>query len=307
MAEPRLDIALATWNGARWLDAQLASLARQSLPARVVVGDDGSDDGSLDVVAAWREGLPGGLLVLPVSARLGPAANFSRILAACDADWVACCDQDDVWSDDHLAVLLAAGRAAATSAPTLVVGDLAVVDADLAPLHPSFRGLQGFDGVEAARLRCLAVMNCFPGCAMLANRALLQAALPVPGEAGMHDWWLALCAAALGRVVPVGASVGRYRQHAGNSIGARAFRPWLGAFAGRPGRVTTAAGVQAAAQQAGALLQRHRATLAPAAAALLGATAALAGAGWLRRRWLIARHGLRRHPWPRQASMLGRG
>lgn len=308
LAEPRITIALATWNGARWLPEQLASLASQTMSAHVVAGDDGSTDGTLEVLSAWRDRLPGGLTVLPPAARrLGAAANFGRILAACDGDWVACCDQDDVWAADHLAILLAAGSDIPADRPRLVVGDLAVVNAALQPVHSSFRAMQAFDGQVGAELRSLAVMNCFPGCAMLADRALLRAALPLPETVVMHDWWLALTAAALGQVVPVTHPVGRYRIHEGNALGAQRFSLLGRLRAMLAGRSQVRNSVIAAARQAQALLDRHQGMMDGRTKRILTTTAALASAGWIRRRWLLSRGIVRRHPWARQAQLFIRG
>lgn len=308
LAEPRIAIALATWNGAAYLEEQLASLATQSVCAHVVVGDDGSSDATLDILDAWKSRLPGGMTLLPNrSERLGAAGNFARILSACDADWVACCDQDDVWDHDHLAVLLQAGEALSTSRPRLVVGDLTVVDEHLHPLHPSFRAFQGFDSALGAELRCVAVMNTFPGCAMLADRELLRAALPLPPEAEMHDWWLALNAAALGQIAIVSRSIGRYRLHGSNTLGAQRYALTERIRANLKARGRTHDAVVVAARQAQALLIKHGNVIEPERRRLLATTAALYGASWLRRRWLLATGGLRRHPLARHLQFILRG
>ena len=62
-------------------------------------------------------------------------------------------------------------------------------------------------------------INQVTGCAMLVNRALLQAALPLPGSALMHDWWCALLAAGGGRQF-VDQALVLYRQHGANQLGA---------------------------------------------------------------------------------------
>jgi hypothetical protein len=59
---------------------------------------------------------------------------------------------------------------------------------------------------------------------------LLELALPVPPQAIMHDWWLALHAAYFGRLRATPERWVRYRQHGANAIGARSFRHGLNPF-----------------------------------------------------------------------------
>jgi hypothetical protein len=71
------------------------------------------------------------------------------------------------------------------------------------------------------------VQNFVTGCSCLVNRALLEIALPIPQECVMYDWWLALCAAAGGRLGFEPEPTVLYRQHAGNVVGAAPLRDAL--------------------------------------------------------------------------------
>lgn len=55
---------------------------------------------------------------------------------------------------------------------------------------------------------------------MMMNRALLEASLPIPRECIMHDWWVALVAAAFGHIDTLSESTMLYRQHGNNAVGA---------------------------------------------------------------------------------------
>jgi len=57
----------------------------------------------------------------------------------------------------------------------------------------------------------------------MVNRALVAITLPIPKEAIMHDWWLGLIAASLGKIEALPQSTVKYRQHSANDIGASAF------------------------------------------------------------------------------------
>lgn len=102
----RVLVLLATYNAGPWLDAQVDSvLAQQGVELRVVVSDHGSTDDTLARLAARREaGQP--IDILPgVAPGRGSAANFFRLLRDCSFDgfeFVALCDQDDVWRPERL-------------------------------------------------------------------------------------------------------------------------------------------------------------------------------------------------------------
>lgn len=226
----RLDVALATYNGRRWLVAFLDSLALQSRRAdRLVVVDDASTDGSAELIQRWceRQGIE--CLFHRNTVRLGPAQTYSQALALCDADYVALADQDDLWRADKLEVLLAAesglrANGRADEHPTLIFSDYALIDEQDHLLARSGLRAQGFSPRSDTAFRRLLVQNLVAGCTILLNRALLRLALPVPTEAVMHDWWIALVAAGLGRIGYVDAPLVGYRQHGANTLGARASR-----------------------------------------------------------------------------------
>ena len=77
--------------------------------------------------------------------------------------------------------------------------------------------------LEGRALSCLLAQNFVTGCTVLANRALIERALPIPANVVMHDWWLAQVAAAAGQIIYVDRALVNYRRHEDNVIGARGF------------------------------------------------------------------------------------
>lgn len=220
---PAPEVVLATFNGAAHIDALLASLAAQTVPLAVLrVCDDGSWDDTRAVIARWQQVLPLRLLDAPPGA--GAGGNFGRLLDASVGDYVMLADQDDVWDSDKIArsmaemQMLEARWGVAT--PLLVHGDLRLVDAQLRPIAGSFMDHQHLDP-QAISLDRLLLQNVVTGCTVLVNRPLLDLALPIPPEAPMHDWWLAVVAATFGRIGYVPQATVAYRQHDRNAIGAK--------------------------------------------------------------------------------------
>ena len=100
---PRVSVALATYNGAQYINAQLDSLASQTLlPAELIVSDDGSSDATLDIVRTFSLRAPFPVRIVDKKERLGFGDNFLFAVAQCQYDLIALCDQDDVWLPDKL-------------------------------------------------------------------------------------------------------------------------------------------------------------------------------------------------------------
>jgi len=103
--------------------------------------------------------------------------------------------------------------------PLLVHSDLAVCDANMRLIAPSLWKFQRLNP-QVDDFSRLLVQNNVTGCTVLINRALADLAFPIPREAVMHDWWLALVASAAGKIGFVPRPLVRYRQHGANQIGA---------------------------------------------------------------------------------------
>jgi hypothetical protein len=110
--------------------------------------------------------------------------------------------------------------------PILVHLDLDVISEQLERIHPSFMGYQGLTHESRDPLRVLLTQNFVTGCATAINRPLLELATPLPVDVIMHDWWLALCAAACGRIEYLPHALFQYRQHDANQIEAEGFLLW---------------------------------------------------------------------------------
>jgi glycosyltransferase involved in cell wall biosynthesis len=220
-----VEILLATYNGARWLPEQLESIARQTRTDWTVTArDDGSTDATRDVLQAWGARHPGRLRILDDErGRLGSAQSFSALLESSSGSRIAFCDQDDVWAADRLertaGALDALEQAHGAATPLLAHSDLSVVGETLELRAPSFWSHHVLDPAADAVLRRLLVRNVVTGSTALLNRSLADACAPVPADAVMHDWWVALVAAAMGKVAHVAAPTVLYRQHGANRIG----------------------------------------------------------------------------------------
>ena len=213
---PQVAILLATYNGARFLPAQLQSIAAQTLENWVLYWrDDGSTDATVEVMRAFGAGAGRFVQVASPPGRLGPTGSFMALLrAVADAEAVAFADQDDVWLPDKLATGLAALDR--SSRPTLYCSRQLLVDAELRPLGES-GPLPAPPPFPAALTQ-----NVATGCTVLLNRAAAGLiARSRPPSSSLHDWWSYLVVSAHGgRLVMDPRPTVLYRQHSGNVVGA---------------------------------------------------------------------------------------
>jgi glycosyltransferase involved in cell wall biosynthesis len=225
-AEDYVDVLLSTYNGAPFLAEQIQSVLNQSDPRfRLLIRDDGSSDETPRLIAEFAGRYRGKIVLIDQRGpHLGACMSFARLLEASRANHVMLCDQDDFWFTDKIAVSLEkirqCERRFPAETPILVHSDLIVTDGTLRPVHGSLWAYQGLNPLQGHKLNRLLTQNVVTGCASLINRALIRKALPIPSQAVIHDWWLALVASALGHLDLILRPTALYRQHANNSVGA---------------------------------------------------------------------------------------
>ncbi len=226
-------VLLCTYNGADYLPQFLASLTTQrELPQALLVRDDGSTDGTHDILTRFAASAP-----FPVNWRvrprkLGSTGNFAALLAEAAQDYpnsvVALADQDDLWLPEKVAVLRAAFADATVGA---VFTNAELISADGASYAHTLWQAVGFGPseqvmVQAGRLyEVLLQRNVVTGATFACRSHLLPPLLPIP-DYWVHDAWLALLFAAQGNVVALPQCLIRYRQHCGQQHGAPRWRWW---------------------------------------------------------------------------------
>ena len=228
-----LSVALCTYDGERFLEEQLASIAMQTrLPDEVVVCDDGSCDTTLAMVRSFAADASFPVRVEErTGAPLGPARNFERALQSASGDVIVLCDQDDVWPAHRLAhveqVLMQHPNAAA------MFTDADLIDEASHPLGETLWAALGIagrtqrrftNGSAAERVRVLSEGNVVTGATLSVRAPALRHALPVP-DGWLHDYWLAVVLASVADVVMWPEALSSYRVHEAQHTGLGTRRP----------------------------------------------------------------------------------
>jgi glycosyltransferase involved in cell wall biosynthesis len=106
-ARPRVSVCITTYNHVRFIRQCLESVLDQAFGGsiEVLVGDDGSTDGTRDVVRALAAS---DARIVPVfhDVQLGPSANLSNLVARGGGDYIAHLDGDDYWLPGKLSAQL---------------------------------------------------------------------------------------------------------------------------------------------------------------------------------------------------------
>jgi glycosyltransferase involved in cell wall biosynthesis len=208
----RVVVVMSTFRGERFIAEQLRSILEQ-LPedGRLLVRDDGSDDATVERVAAFNDSR----VSLERGPNLGFARSFFSLLASVpdDADMVMLADQDDVWLPGKID--RAAAQLAGRADPVLYCSRLRLVDESLRPMGVSSPWPRGPSFSNAL------AENIVTGCTVALNRAALELVLRLgnPQRIHFHDWWMYLVVSAFGTVIADPVPTVLYRQHGANVVG----------------------------------------------------------------------------------------
>jgi glycosyltransferase involved in cell wall biosynthesis len=215
---------MCTYNGAKFLPAQLESIASQSRrPDEILICDDGSTDETQSVVKNFAGELPVSLYINEKN--LGSMRNFEKAIKLCTGDVIALSDQDDVWREDKLEIIGAAFLRSPTTG--LVFSDAEVVDETLNPLGRRMWDEVGFDSHKRKLIangrapEVLITGWTVTGATMAFRSQYRSLSLPIPINIQMiHDAWIALTVACVADVVAIDEALIKYRQHERQQIGA---------------------------------------------------------------------------------------
>jgi glycosyltransferase involved in cell wall biosynthesis len=215
---PSISVAIATYNGEKYLEEQLDSILSQTLkPSEIIVCDDQSTDGTREILEKYQQK---GLIKYFVNdKRLGFIGNFKRAVSLTSPEnYIALSDQDDIWLPSKIqaaAELLL--KIEGSNRPAMVYSDLVLVDEDKNLLNKSFRNELGQGGY----IHCLETLlfgSFVNGCTMLMNPNMRNYFSSIPENGTLnHDTWMSRIAYTFGEVAVFPDSLILYRRHSNNA------------------------------------------------------------------------------------------
>lgn len=209
----RVSIAMATYNGAKYIHAQLGSFATQArLPDELIVCDDRSSDETVRILENFSQTAPFKVRIVCNSENLGYARNFEKAISLCSGDLIFLSDQDDVWFTNKIEII----EAIFEKSPSLLaaINDVEITDHNLVTTGETL--LEGMKKTgrftNGARYHVL-------GCATAFRANLRRILLPLPSmpyagsDVVAHDVWINVFSHSCKARVVVDKPLQFYRRH----------------------------------------------------------------------------------------------
>ncbi|SDM17609.1 glycosyltransferase [Pedobacter antarcticus] len=208
-----IDILLATYNGSAYLNSQLYSLLSQTLTDwRLIIHDDGSTDETVAIIRKFVL-MDDRITFIEDNIQFGNAAdNFTHLLKFSTSQLMICCDQDDIWFENKLQLLVAAfGPDANLPQGVFCNGfaystDTGIISDKITFVNPKDLNEQLFmnGGIQ--------------GCSLMVNRALLNKIIIKPSYVAMHDHLISMAVVCFGTMSYVDKNLMLYRQFHDNKV-----------------------------------------------------------------------------------------
>lgn len=202
---------MATYNGGKYICEQMDSIMNQTIQDfELVISDDGSTDDTVSILKGYA--LKDERIQVYLNEKnLGFKKNFENAISKSTGDFVALCDQDDIWLPDHLEILLNGMK----DDVQIVCGKPIFVDENNQELPDKYDYFLMYcypsTNEDTARHIFLG-RSTYQGASMLIRKSFFDKALPIPEGAYYHDSWFAILACFMDGFVYVDRPTMRYRR-----------------------------------------------------------------------------------------------
>ncbi|WP_318342376.1 glycosyltransferase [Acinetobacter sp. 16] len=202
-----IDIVMATYNGEKYLEAQLLSLISQTHKNwSLHIYDDCSTDGTVDIINKFIK-IDSRIHFYQNKRNLGCALTFLNGIKNSSAEFIMLCDQDDIWFDNKVFQLY-----------NFIKDEKKLPCIGLAKgvsFNQNINKVTGFINLNEPKSLNEFLLNNggLQGCSMIINKKLINLVLEVPSEIVMHDHYLSLLAFSFGKVKYLNMDLMLYRRH----------------------------------------------------------------------------------------------
>lgn len=214
-ATPFISVFSSFYNHEEYAARAIESVLAQDWPAdrlEWVIFDDGSSDGTADVIQPYADATP--WITFHRRENVGLRATVDRALTELRGDVITSIAGDDVMLPGKLRTQ--AEHLAAHPGVGLVYSDMETIDADGNVLAPSFMRANGLQPYVGRPLGKLLHHNFVSGGGIMLRADLLDVIHPIPPHAAWEDYWWAWAIAEVADLDYLDVPLYQYRQHTGN-------------------------------------------------------------------------------------------
>ena len=212
-SEAEISIAMATYNGEKYLLEQLQSFSKQSvLPTELVIYDDCSTDKTCEIIEEFSKSVPFEVKLIKGekniggSVRDGYGLSFSKAAENCIGDYIFFSDQDDVWFPNKIEKHLEIYK----QNPNISFITSRPYNVD--------ENLNELPNKTTNPFQDMLTQKFVMGCCSSGKKDFFKLMLPI--ESGIsHDWWATVCAVSINQFYETDEELQYYRYHQNQTSG----------------------------------------------------------------------------------------
>ena len=207
-----ISVTMATYNGKAYVKEQIDSILAQTIQEfELVVCDDYSTDNTYQILEKYAA-KDSRIKIFRNDFNLGFKKNFEKAISLCTGEYIALCDQDDIWLPNHLELLKRN-----LEGYSLSCGNMEVIDLNGNSLGTTWDKECHFYYTEGNYLYMLLLRgNKFQGASMMMKRDFVKKLLPISDAIKYHDIWFAVCACMEQGLHYTTDVITKYRVHGNN-------------------------------------------------------------------------------------------
>lgn len=204
---PKVSVAMATYNGEKYIKEQIKTILDYlEENDELVISDDGSTDNTLGIINSFNDDR----IVLIEGPQKGIKQNFANAIKNTSGEYIFLSDQDDIWEKDKVTEVI---KCFEKENCTLVVHDAEVVDENLNMVMSSYYSYRNSGKGIIKNI----YKNTYIGCCMAFLSKAKKYVLPIPNDIEMHDQWIGILNDKYGKTYFSTKKLIKYRRHSLNN------------------------------------------------------------------------------------------
>lgn len=208
MSNIRVSVAMATYNGEKYIKEQINSILKNlEQDDELVISDDGSKDNTIRIIQEYQK--EDSRVKLFEGPKKGVKQNFANAIEKSNGEYIFLADQDDVWNDNKVKEVL---KVFEEKGVTLVIHNCEIVNENLEKTDKTF-----FEFRNSGKGIIKNIWkNTYIGCCIAFRASMKDKILPIPNDIEMHDQWIGIINEKYGKSYFLDECLIEYRRHGDN-------------------------------------------------------------------------------------------